>query len=1105
MTTTTRSLLIGALLAFAAGCSPKPEDPLPPPPAAAITTFSVSPTSVAKPGDAVTLTWVTENATSVSVEQVGTGAVPSATDLSGSASVTVSADTIFVLTARGEGGTDARSVGVTVGEQAGEVLFTALPARITAGSSATLAWYAPGAQSVGLEAVGGAAIDIGTQKENGTVTVTPDATTTYRLTVDGKTADATVTVAPIIEAFALEGAAPAAGDPAKLTWKTRGATQVTLSRAGVATPLATEMDPAKVASGDFTDTVPATLPPNGLLRYTLTASAGAEQVTQQLELRVAAGLRFTAWSIPAYGRMGGGVSVTWKTTGADSVHVEVDGQTTFVTSTAAEVAAGTTVVDVPSTTITVKLIATNANGERAEVTGMLEPVGPITFNSLTATPSTLATGGDAVTLAWDVSNARRLRLTQVGGGFAAYRTGTVDTGSVTVRPNTPTVTYQLDADNQAGDAIDTQFVTVTVTTPTVVTVSRKLPSGGATTIDGTTVPGATTIYGAPTADTNAMGAAFVDISTTGTEIVGFATTSGTANTNDGTALINVPGMDLRVFGVPVSASEVSVSTNGWFYFSSANNATTVPAVPVTTNLQPLSIVPFGQNLDLGTTGRVYWQQDQVNGVERLIIQWTHAQTSGNMASDITFQAQVYATGEIVFAYQALQGVTDSWSCGVVNGNETAYLAPTALPAEGDTVKFFAGQPLSVLPVAHTVLASDYWLTVEGTGGALVGARIDDRMVTGDLYISEVNPRPAAGLTDAEWIELVNTTGRSIDLEGWTLVVGTTTTTYTFPAGVSVPANGLLLMAQAADLGDGAAVTPGHLYPNTFLLPDTSGTLNLRPPGSTTAFTRADWNAATAPAAGRSVQADAPSTSFKLASPFSTATCPAPTTATYGTAAQQGTPGATQPKCFPYTLEPLPANGFQSIAATGTTLVLTSNLTAYTTYQVTLPQAVSYFGTSSTTLSVCSAGWVSTTTSTSTNSTNKSTPSSTAPVGAIAPFWDINTGNTSTPTNGLYWEQRDPDMTPGTGDELTIVSWEGFRYNSSSYTAESNNWQVLFHGNGDIDFQYGSQTGTSSFLKGSSATSWLENPAGTAAMFINVNSSTAPGIAANTGFRYRYTP
>lgn len=1103
MTTTTRSLLIGALLAFTAGCSPKAEDPLPPPPAASITSFTVSPTSVAKPGDAVTLTWETANATSVSVEQVGTGAVSGATDLSGTASVTVSADTIFVLTARGEGGTDARSVGVTVGEQAGDVLFTALPARITAGQSATLAWYAPGAQSVGLAAVGGAAVDIGTQKENGTVTVTPDATTTYRLTVDGKTSDATVAVTPVIEAFALEGSAPAVGDPAKLTWKTRGATQVTLTRAGEANPLVTEMDPARVANGDFTDTVPPSLPPSGLLRYTLTASVGMEQVTQQLEIRVAAGLRFTGWTIPAYGRLGGGVSVTWKTTGADSVHVEVDGQTTYVTPTAVDVASGTTVVDVPPTTATVKLIATNVYGERAEVTGMLEPVGAITFNSLTATPSTTATGGDAVTLAWDVSNARRLRLTQVGGGFAAFRQGTVDTGSVTVRPNAPTVTYQLDADNRAGDAIDTQFVTVTVTAPTVVTVSRKLPSGGATTIDGTTVPGATTIYGAPTADTNATGAAFVDIAATGTEITGFATTTGTLNSNDGTALIDVPGMDLRIFGVPVSSSQVSVSTNGWFYFSSANNATTNPSVPVGTSLQPLSIVPFGQNLDLGATGRVYWQQDQVNGVDRLIIQWTHAQTSGNASSDITFQAQVYATGEIVFAYQTIQGVTASWSCGVVNGNESAYLAPTALPAEGDTVKFFAGQPVSALPVAHTVLASDYWLTVEGTGGALVPARLDDRMVTGNIAISEINPRPAAGLTDAEWIELTNTTGTAIDLEGWSLAVGTAT--YTFPAGVTVPANGRLLMAQAADLGDGATVTVGHLYPNTFLLPDTSGTLNLRPPGSTTAFARFDWNAATAPAAGRSVQADPPSATFKLASPFSTATCPAPTTATYGTSLQQGTPGAAQPKCFPYTLEALPPNGFQSIAASGTTLVLATNLTTFTTYQVTLPQAVRYFGNTSTNLSVCSAGWLSTTTTTSTNTTNKTLPNTTAPVGAIAPFWDYNAADTALPTNGLYWEQRDPDMTPGSGDELTIVSWEGFRYSSTSYAGQYADWQVLFHGNGDIDFQYGKQVGTTTYLKGLSATSWLENPAGTAAMFINVNSTTAPGITPFTGFRYRYTP
>lgn len=1096
-----RILSVLSLGAVLAGCPPEAEKPLPPPPAASITTFTANPTMVANPGDMVTLTWAAENATSVSLEQVGVGPVAGASATSGTAAVAVTADSIFVLTARGEGGTDARSVGVSVAGETGSVLFAALPEQIEAGQSATLTWYAPGAQAVTLEAVGGAMIDVMGQKENGTVTVTPDTTTSYRLTVDGQTSTVNVAVSPVIEAFALDGAAPAAGGMAKLTWRTRGASSLTLSRAGVMTPLVTEMDLAKVAQGDFTDTVPADLPANGVLSYTLVASVGTQQVTQSLEVRTAGGLRFVKSSIPSYGRLGGNVSVSWQTAGAQALRIEVNGRTTFIASTAAEVAAGNTVIDVTPTAQAIKLIATNALGERAEVSGTLAAVGPVTFNSFTATPTTSATGGDAVTLAWDVTNARRVRVTQVGGGFAAERTGNVDTGTVTARPNRGSVRYRLEADNQTGQAIDPQTVTVTVTTPGVVNVSRKLPSGAATTITGTTVTGATTIYGLPTATLNATGAAFVDISTTGKEIADFATTTGTPNTNDGTALVNLPGMDLRVFGQGVDATRMSVSTNGWFHFSSANTATTIPSVPVTTNLQPLSIVPFGQNLLLGDVGRVHWQQDQVMGVDRLIVQWTNVELSGATTSNITFQAQVYSTGEIVFAYQAIENVTANWSAGVVNGNETTYLQPARRPAAGETATFFAGVPVSSLPLPHTVGAQPFHLTVAGAGGALFEAYLDDLLQPGELAITEINPRPTTGLVNAEWVELTNTTGAAIDLQDWTMVQGTQT--YTFPAGVSVPANGRLLLAQSNDLGDGATVTVGHLYPTTFLMPDTSGQLALRAPMSTTNYARFDWNAATAPAGGRAVQADPASSSFRVASPFSAPTCPAPTTNTYGNGAQIGTPGAAQPKCFPYVLEPLPAGGFEALAATGTLLVQAGTTQADdSTFPVTLPQAISYFGVPSTTLSVCTNGWISTTATTSTNATNKTLPSTTIPTGSIAPFWDDHDGDAAQASNGMYWIQRDPDMTPGTGDEVTIVSWEGWRYWSTTNAGQILDFQVKFLANGDIEYHYGRQV-AGTYSSGLSATTWIENPAGTAALAINVN--TTGVIQGNTGYRFRYAP
>jgi hypothetical protein len=1088
-----RALALLAAVA-AAGCPPKPGEPLPPPPPAHIKSFTVTPARVARPGDPVTVTWETENATSISLEQVGVGPVAGATATSGSATVAVQASAIFVLTARGEGGTDARAAGVQLAAQATEVLFSALPPEVAAGESTHLVWYAPGAQTVRLEEVGGAALDLGGQRESGVVAVSPARDTRYQLTVDGTAHTVSVTVKPVIVAFGLQGAAPAPGGNITMAWETRGASRLTLTRDGATTPVLEETDVAKVASGTFTDTVPADVPLDGVVTYVLRAEAGTRTSTRTLVVRVGA-IDLTL-NVASYAKAGQVVPVTWTSSGAESLTLAVDGQVVFVASTEAEVRNGTYSVVGKAVPLQLELVARNSRGAETRKTATITPVGDVTFNAFTATPDTIAAGGTPVTLAWNVTNARRVRVSQVGGTFSRQLTGNLDTGTIDVYPNRPTVTYRLDADNQAGDAIDPQFVTVAVTSPGVVTVSRKLLAGMATTITGTTVPGATTILGLPSATLNAPGEAFVDISTSGTEITGRFT-----ETDDGSALVDVDGFAMNLFGVNVGSS-LAVSTNGWMYFSTTNDATTRPSVPVGTSLQPLSLVVFGRDLELGTNGRVFWRLDTVGGVDRLIVQWDRVQVWANAATSLTFQAQLYSTGKVVYAYRTLDFGTASYSVGIVNGDESVYLSPATLPVSNQTVTFFAPVDVASLPVPHTVQNPPYYVSVQA-GSVTIEALLDDALRLGDVYISEANPRPLASLTNAEWIELTNSLNAPYDLQGWTLAVGASR--YTFPAGVSVPANGRLLLAQSADLGDGASVTVGHLYPSTFLLPDASGTLELRPPGSTTAYAKLAWNAATAPAEGQSVQADQPSKALLMASPFFSPTCPAPTSATYGTSNQTGTPGAAQPRCFPYTLEPLPPNGFQSIAATGTPLVLAANLTTSTTYQVTLPQPVSYFGTPSTTLSVCTAGWVTTTATTSTNTTNKSLPGTTAPVGAIAPFWDFNTADPALPTNGLYWEQRDPDMTPGTGDEVTIVSWEGFRYNSASYAGQYADWQVLFRANGDIDFQYGKQVGTTTYLQGLSATSWIENPAGNAAMFINVNSATAPGIKPFTGFRFRYTP
>lgn len=113
-------LLACFLLLFAGGCKKKPapappapapkvETPPPPPPAKpSISSFSAEPTSIDR-GQASTLRWSVSNATDISIDQ-GVGAVQS----NGSRSVYPSNTTTYTLVANGPGGSDTRTVTVSV-------------------------------------------------------------------------------------------------------------------------------------------------------------------------------------------------------------------------------------------------------------------------------------------------------------------------------------------------------------------------------------------------------------------------------------------------------------------------------------------------------------------------------------------------------------------------------------------------------------------------------------------------------------------------------------------------------------------------------------------------------------------------------------------------------------------------------------------------------------------------------------------------------------------------------------------------------------------------------------------------------------------------------
>ncbi len=149
--------------------------------------------------------------------------------------------------------------------------FTASPPTITVGQSTILAWSVANATSISIDQ------GIGTVQATGSRTVTPSATTTYKITAtgDGSTATAqlTVTVAePTLEIlyFNADPYTVPSGDVSTLSWKTTGATQVRIL------PV--------VGLVGAEGSVDVTLYGEQRNTFTLTATNGADTVTAEVAI-----------------------------------------------------------------------------------------------------------------------------------------------------------------------------------------------------------------------------------------------------------------------------------------------------------------------------------------------------------------------------------------------------------------------------------------------------------------------------------------------------------------------------------------------------------------------------------------------------------------------------------------------------------------------------------------------------------------------------------------------------------------------------------------------------------------------------------------------------
>ena len=307
--------------------------------------------------------------------------------------------------------------------------FTVTPTRIRAGETATLAWEIVNADEAEITP-GLGRVD----RQNGTSTVAPEQTTTYRLTARNRNGEVNESVTVVVERpeprilqFQATPVTITTGEVSQLGWETENADTVTIT--GI---------------GNVSRSGSNTVSPTATTTYILTARNRFGEVSrtvtvQVLPIQMPRLLRFSA--NPGEILQGEQSTLSWQVENATDVTISGLGRVALTGS--AQVS--------PADTTTYTLTARNAGGE-VTATAVVNVIKLARILSFVAEPNPSPTRGGPVVLRWTTENA----IDAIIGGV-----GTVPlNGSITVNPTADT-TYTLTANGRRNNA----QATVTVRVP----------------------------------------------------------------------------------------------------------------------------------------------------------------------------------------------------------------------------------------------------------------------------------------------------------------------------------------------------------------------------------------------------------------------------------------------------------------------------------------------------------------------------------------------------------------------------------------------------------------------------------------------------------------
>ena len=569
--------------------------------------------------------------------------------------------------------------------------------------------------------------------------------------------------APPIDSFSATPTSITAGGTATLSWTTTGADSVVIN-AGPSLPLdgsmsvspttttlyiLTAIGPGGASSANVTITVTTPLP-------------GAPTVDS---------FSATPTSITA----GGTATLSWTTTGADSVSigngvgaVGVDGSVTVN----------------PTLTTTYILTATAAGGTATSgVTVTVNPAlpGAPTVDSFSATPTSITAGGTA-TLSWTTTGADSVSIDNgVGAGLAAD-------GSSAVNPAT-TTSYILTATGPGGTTTSSIVVTVSSAPSEALTITRFQfrASKNEWRIEGTsTIPGpgnTMTLYVGP--------------------IVAGSPVLGTA------AVDNLGNWQLRERNssvIPDSSGTISIqSSQGgtWEGISGVGPAPSSDPLPSLPSIDSFSTAPSA--ITVGATSTLTWTTSNATSVaidNGLGPQPVNGSIAVSPASTTTYVLTAQGTGDPVSAQVTvivdpapLPVSVDSFTATPtpITAGDSTTLAWTTSNATSVSIDNGLGpQPVNGSIAVSPASTTTYVLTAQGTGGpvsAQVTVIVDPAPlpVSVDSFTATPTPITAGDSTTLAWTTS-NATGVSIDnglgpqpVNGSIAVSPASTTTYVLTA------------------------------------------------------------------------------------------------------------------------------------------------------------------------------------------------------------------------------------------------------------------------------------------------------------------------------------